>query len=418
MADLFISYKREDRERVSDFVQHVESAGFSVWWDQHITPEGEWDDTILEELEAASAVVVLWTEASIKSKWVRTEAHFGSKFKKLIPVRLADCDPPLAFRLNQTVNLAAWDGDEDDLHWRKLMTWLTDLRDGNSGEDPVSDSENTTAKQWRNTYGETESGEVIFDGTTVTQRTPGGTQFRDGPDEPLMCVIPAGSFKMGSARNEAGHRDSEGPRHVVNVVESIAVGVYLVSFAEWDKLLGESVVDYEPADDGWGREDLPVINVSWTDVHDFLTALSKKTGQRYRLLSEAEWEYACRSGSSGPFGLEGKWQPERANFSSGGDSGQPQMIGRTTPIGNYDSNRFGLYDMHGNVREWVEDLWHDNYDDAPTDGLSWLSGHSAMRVLRGGSWLDADWFVRSASRGRGGEYDRTNFIGFRLARDI
>ena len=194
-----------------------------------------------------------------------------------------------------------------------------------------------------------------------------------------------------------------------------------MTFAEWDSLAAEGVIEYEPADEGWGREDLPVINVSWADIRSFLSAVSDQTGQRYRLLSEAEWEYVCRAGSTGRFGLEGKWNPGRANLSapdSDGGQGEHHTIGRTNRVGSHDSNRFGLHDMHGNVREWVEDLWHDDYNDAPSDGLPWNSGHSAMRVLRGGSWLDAEWFVRSASRGRGGEYDRTNFMGFRLARDI
>lgn len=408
MADVFVSYKREDRDRVETVVAGIKSAGFSVWWDERITPQGEWDDTIARELDAARSVLVLWSEASISSKWVRTEAHYANEHGKLVPALLDDCRLPLSFMLNQTANISRWQGDPDDSHWRKLLSWIEELATAARAGDDEPDA---NLKQWRNTFGTTEFGEVIFDGATISRRTAGGTFFRDDEESPLMCVLPAGSFAMGSTDNDPDRRDSERPRHVVEFAFPFAIGVYPVTFDDWETIRSRELIDYEPADSGWERGRRPAINVSWSDARAFAAALSQMTGEPYRLPSEAEWECACRAGTSGPFAFDEGINADNANFAEAGPAA-------TTDVGSYPPNRFGLYDMHGNVREWVQDLWHNDYTGAPSDGLPWSSGHGAMHVLRGGSWLDAPWFLRSAARGRGGEHDRTNFIGFRIARDI
>ncbi|MEM8815475.1 MAG: SUMF1/EgtB/PvdO family nonheme iron enzyme [Pseudomonadota bacterium] len=410
MADVFLSYKREDRERIEPVVSAVEEAGFSVWWDDRITPHGEWDDTIARELEAAKAVVVIWTEASVASKWVRTEAHFANEQGKLVPVQLDQCRLPISFMLNQTADISSWNGDRDHSQWRKLLAWIEELSRAVPKLDQSSESD-VSLKQWRHTFGTTEHGEIVFDGATITRRTAGGTFFRDSEEGPLMCVLPAGSYAMGSPDSDPDKRDSELPRHVVEFRSPFAIGVYPVTFEEWDTLVAGGPVGYSPADGGWGRGTRPAINVSWEDTQPFLGALAELTGEKYRLPSEAEWEYACRAGSAGPFAFDQGIDPASANFAAS----QPES---TTAVGLFPSNKFGLFDMHGNVREWVEDLWHNDYAGAPADGLPWTSGHGAMHVVRGGSWLDSAWFLRSAARGRGGSHDRTNFIGFRVARDV
>jgi formylglycine-generating enzyme required for sulfatase activity len=418
MADVFLSYKKEDRPRVGPIVNAIEAAGFSVWWDDRLTPEGQWDDTITREIEAAKAVVVLWTDRSVKSKWVRTEAHYANERRKLIPVRIEDCNLPIAFMLNQTADLAGWGGNDEDMQWRKLLEWIEELTQADpatvEGESGGGDTD-LGSRQWRNTYGQTAIGEVIFDGTTVSRRTAGGTFFKDAADLPVMCVLPAGSFAMGSPRDDPDRRDSEMPRHVVDLSSPFAIGIYQVTFGDWDMLQEHGLIDHVPSDSGWGRGCMPVIDVSWTDAQTYVKALSQRSGMHYRLLSESEWEYACRAGSTGSFSVGAELTIEQANCNPGPDSGS---LDCASDVGTYAPNAFGLYDTHGNVREWVEDLWHDDYNEAPADGLPWTSGHSAMHVLRGGCWLDAPWFLRSAARGRGGEHDRTNFIGFRIGRDI
>ncbi len=418
MADVFLSYKKEDRPRVGSIVEAIVAAGFSVWWDDRITPQGEWDETIMREIEAAKAVVVLWTDHSVKSKWVRTEAHYANERQKLIPVRIDNCDLPIAFMLNQTADLSQWKGDQADSKWHKLLEWIEELVRGapfSDSEDSSVNKSNLAARQWRRTYGSTAAGEVIFDGATISRRTAGGTFFKDAANLPLMCVLPAGSFAMGSSREDADHRDSETPRHVVDFKRPFAIGVYLVTFDDWDALYEKDVLAHAPSDSGWGRGNYPVIDISWIDTQAFVARLSELGGASYRLPSESEWEYACRAGSTGQFSIGDSMNTKLANYNGGSDA---DSIGCTTAVGSYPANAFGLHDTHGNVREWVQDLWHDDYTGAPADGLPWTSGHGGMHVLRGGSWLDAAWFLRSAARGRGGESDRTNFIGFRVARDI
>jgi formylglycine-generating enzyme required for sulfatase activity len=180
-------------------------------------------------------------------------------------------------------------------------------------------------------------------------------------------------------------------------------------------------VGLRPSDAGWGRGRQPVVNVSWADASALAAALSRLTSERYRLPSESEWEYACRAGSRGPFCFREPISPQLANYDAsqafdGGAAGRSR--GRTVEVGTFPPNAYGLFDMHGNVREWVQDAWHDDYHGAPGDGLAWSTGHSAMHVVRGGGWLDPPWLLRSTARGRGAKSDRANFIGFRLARDL
>ncbi len=240
-----------------------------------------------------------------------------------------------------------------------------------------------------------------------------GEKFRDGAACPEIVVVPAGSFLMGSPENEEGQDGDEGPVHGVTIAEAFAVGVYEVTFAEWDSYWADGNCDgYRPDDNGWGRGRRPVINVSWEDAKDYLRWLSEKTGQEYRLLSEAEWEYAARAGSRTRYSFGDDILPNQANY---GDSG----YGKTIAVGSYRSNDFGLYDMHGNVYEWVQDCWNGNYDGAPSDGRAWENRNCSLRVLRGGSWFDHSRALRAANRSWTDAGLRINYdVGFRVARTL
>ncbi|MFN6203191.1 MAG: formylglycine-generating enzyme family protein, partial [Acidobacteriota bacterium] len=165
-------------------------------------------------------------------------------------------------------------------------------------------------------------------------------------------------------------------------------------------------------------DDLPVERVSWDDVQEFCRKLEALTGRKFRLPTEAEWEYAARAGTTTPFAFGASLSSEQANFNGNYPYGGAQKgvyREKTTTVGRFNPNQFGLYDMHGNVWEWVEDIWHGNYEGAPTDGSAWVSGsNSSRRVLRGGSWGVNGVFCRSAVRGHITPDTRYDKVGFRV----
>src|SRR5262249_10151634 len=169
---------------------------------------------------------------------------------------------------------------------------------------------------------------------------------------------------------------------------------------------------------GWGRGRQPAINVSWDDAKTYVAWLSRTTGRTYRLLSEAYWEYAARAGTTTAYWWGDditKGGQAMANCRSCGSEWDGE---RTAPVGSFPANPFGLHDMHGNVWEWVEDCYHENYNQAPTDGSAWTTGNCAGRVVRGGSWVDNPEFLRSAIRGRSTAGNRFNDLGFRVGRTL
>jgi formylglycine-generating enzyme required for sulfatase activity len=233
-----------------------------------------------------------------------------------------------------------------------------------------------------------------------------GQVFKDCADCPEMVVIPAGSFTMGSNENE-----SEKPPHLVNI-RSFALGKYEVTQGQWKAVMGSNPSNFQDCGDS-----CPVEKVSRDDVQQYIQKLNQQTGKQFRLPSEAEWEYAARAGSTGKwtFGDDEKLLDEHAWFGTGffgiGD--------KTRPVGQKLANVFGLHDMHGNVSEWVQDVWHDNYTGAPTDGSAWLQGGDSSRgVLRGGSWLQSPGASGSAGRGGGTPSFQFYLMGFRIARTV
>ena len=239
-----------------------------------------------------------------------------------------------------------------------------------------------------------------------------GERFRDCVACPEMVVVPAGSFLMGSPESEWGRDGDEGPVHRVEIAEPFAIGVYEVTFAEWDTCAADGGCGgYLPDDKRWGRGRRPVINVSWEDAQAYVRWLSAKTGKRYRLPSESEWEYAARAGTRTPFHTGETISTDQANYREG-------IYGQTVAVGTFDANEWGLYDVHGNVWEWTQDWWNSSYTGAPTDGSAWASGDYSRRVLRGGSWVDGPSYLRAAFRVRGATGNRNRGSGFRVARTL
>ena len=243
-----------------------------------------------------------------------------------------------------------------------------------------------------------------------------GMRFRDCPDCPEMVVIPAGSFMMGSPPDERQRLRNEGPLRRVTISDRFALGRTEVTFAQWEACVSDGGCGLWLMDDvGWGRGNRPVIAVSWWDAQAYVAWLSLKTGEEYRLPSEAEWEYAARAGTTTRYSWGDEIGRNRANCDGCGSRWDGT---RTSPVGSFPANAFSLHDMHGNVWEWVEDCWNDAYNGAPNGGSAWLQGDCARRVMRGSSWFNWTRQLRSAHRFGNSAVVRTNVYGFRVVRTL
>jgi formylglycine-generating enzyme required for sulfatase activity len=244
--------------------------------------------------------------------------------------------------------------------------------------------------------------------------------FKECAQCPEMIVVPAGAFTMGSPDDEPERNKNEGPQRQVTFARPFAVGRYAVTFDEWDACVAAGGCDgYLPSDQGWGRGRRPVIHVSWYDAKAYLAWLSRLTGKTYRLPTEAEREYVARAGTTTPFWFGDRIALDQANFDdkhpyNNGPAGGTR--GMTLPVDAFAPNPWGLYQVHGNVWDWVEDCFHAGYAGAPSDGSAWISGECAKRISRGGAWLDQPRFLRSAFRLGDAPTRRYDFQGFRVVR--
>lgn len=257
-----------------------------------------------------------------------------------------------------------------------------------------------------------------------------GESFKDCADCPEMVIAPAGSFTMGSPKDEPDRDDDEGPQHKVTISKPFAAGQLAITVAEYLACVGAGGCKpptwqepgsqynvktgtndyYKELGSALTGERHPIVGVSWNDAKAYVAWLSKKTGKSYRLLSEAEREYVARAGTSTPYWWGSSIEPELANYSG--------EAGKTLPVKSFKPNPWGLYQVHGNVYDWVEDCWHRTYSGAPTDGSAWTTENCSGRVLRGGSWVNGWRWLRAASRYRDGPGNRDNYYGFRLARTL
>ncbi|HEX4301603.1 MAG TPA: SUMF1/EgtB/PvdO family nonheme iron enzyme [Rhizomicrobium sp.] len=425
MADIFISYNNANRQHAETFAALLEGCGFSVWWDDRIKPERSWDEVVEEEISAARSVVVLWTPQSVESRWVRLEAYYAHTHGKLVPVMIERCAVPLAFQLTQLIDLTDWDGDRASRSWVKLLSWIGDLKAAPAGPS----AEAASAAAGRAVVGELPSGEPVFDAIFVTALTPSGTLFQDGDGAPVMRIVPAGDFLLGGVPEDAETTSVEMPQKHIHIARPFAMSVYPVTWGQYDRFAAARLapaVQSAPRR-GWfakrepppepaairGAPAHPMNQVTFDEAVAFAAALSRSASAVYRLPSEAEWEYACRAGSRSRYWWGDEIDASRALYRSEG----ARHSGSGAP-GAYPPNLFGLYDMHGNVREWTEDIWHESYDLVSPDGRSVTHGHGAMRVTRGGGWSDPASMLRSSARGRATQSIRSDVIGFRIVRSL
>lgn len=251
--------------------------------------------------------------------------------------------------------------------------------------------------------------------------------YRDCENTPELVRLPGGAFVMGESGG-VGHTYELPLREVQ--VPPFSIGRYEVTFLEWDDCHRDGGCVKLPDDEGWGRGFRPVINVSWVDAKQYVTWLSNRTGQRYRLPSEAEWEYAARAGTTTPFSW-GDASGEACRYGNTFDltatKSYPNWFWythcadafiNTAPAGTFLPNPWGIFDMHGNVWEWVEDCWHSDYTSAPTDGSAWVTGPDCgKRVNRGGGWGNHPRSMRSANRDADSATGSGDAFGFRVVRE-
>ncbi len=248
-----------------------------------------------------------------------------------------------------------------------------------------------------------------------------GTEFRDCAECPVMVVLPKASFMMGSPEEEKGRSKNEGPQRKVTIAYPLAVGKFEVTFDEWDACLAEAGCRGRRTErQGKERGQRPVTHVDWNDAQAFVKWLAAKTKMKYRLLSEAEWEYAARAGASTQYTWGAAPDRARANYGMdeccGGFVSGSDVWELAAPVGSFPPNAFGLHDLHGNLWEWVQDCWDENPATGPIDGGAREAGDCGLRIMRGGSWASMPVRIRAAFRDAFGPSDNDNFIGFRVAR--
>jgi formylglycine-generating enzyme required for sulfatase activity len=427
--DAFLSYTRFDdlhdggaisefRLRLISAVRAVTGRTFEIFQDIDGIGLGEkWSGKLDQILDQARFFIPIITPNYFTSeacrdeleKFLRAEAERG-RSDLVLPIYYIECDVLEDPDLRRADPLATVIHERQRQDWRALRFEPIDAKDVRMARERLA----REIVRARGRAMPQASPEPV--GEEPHDRSEGlpepGTVFRDidAPWCPELTVIAPGTFMMGSPAHEEGRSGDEGPQHQVSIGYPFAAGRYPVTFEEFDRFVAETARK-RPGDRGWGRGHRPVVNVSWQDAKGFVSWLSRETGHTYRLLSEAEWEYAARAGTITRF----SWgddipTAERANFGSN--------RGRTTEVGSYPANPWGLCDMHGNVREWVEDCWNDSYEGAPDNGSAWTSGDCARRVLRGGSWYSVPRLLRSAFRYWLDSVDRDGGIGFRVARTL
>lgn len=261
------------------------------------------------------------------------------------------------------------------------------------------------------------------------QHKPGST-FKDCKNCPEMVVLPAGSFIMGTPDDEIGRQEDEGPLHSVSFAKPFAISKFHITAGEWEAYAKATGIKLKNGDTRPGRECIagkprypqtprqPAVCIDYYDVKAYIDWLSKQTGKHYRMLSEAEREYAARAGSQGPypfpFDEPGKYSIAKHANTYGPTDG----FSYTAPVGSFSPNDFGVYDMHGNVYEWVADCWHDNYLNAPTDGSAWMEEKCEFYQIRGNDWIEPPIFSRSGNRNHREPDIRGDWLSFRVTRDL
>ncbi|MEL6861300.1 MAG: SUMF1/EgtB/PvdO family nonheme iron enzyme [Pseudomonadota bacterium] len=504
MADIFLSYSRADRPIAQLIAEALEAEGFSVWWDKVLRAGQTYDEVTESMLRDSDVVIVLWSETSVRSKWVRAEATLGQRSSELVPAMIEEADRPIMFELTQTADLIGWAGDRNDPRWGDFVTDVKRSLDRHkaAAEAPVaapvaevatpssSSQDDSTIETvfWTSIkdaddpadfeaylkrypdghYSDLARNRLAALGAsaaatstpaappklepqpTATAAPPPsanpqptkkkssplplllgglivvgaggwfGLQALQSPSAPSqeedllppisdlpvaacegcpeMVAIPSGRFQMGSPDTEANRSGNEGP------MREVTLNAFLISKSEvtWDAW--QICVDEGGcrAAQGSGAGATPVSGVNYEDAVAYTEWLSTKSDRRYRLPSEAQWEYAARAGTDSPYWWGASYP------------GPGVVTGGPAAAGELTENPFGLVGMLGNVREWVVDCYVNSYADAPSNERPVGSSNCARPVVRGGSWRDGAAEHRAANRARFSRTVRDRSLGFRV----
>lgn len=482
MSTLFISYRREDSSGYAINLYDRLASHFGrdhVFMDiDQIKPGEDFHDVIHDKLKSVEVAVVLigkhWLNIPGETgrrldnpdDWVRLEiATLLERKIRVIPVlvggatmpkstELPECMQPLARRQTHEISDNRFHADVDRL--TQVLETMVSVQSSPQQTASPTPTDSKKSSNWfaislgivallfgavalyNDFSGNTEDAVAIPSPHDASDSTPPAPTATDKttdtnnatattpvvaqkteirlPFEPEMVHIPAGTFMMGSPESEKDRKPDEGPQREVTIA-AFEIGKYEITFDEYGafaQATNRVLLDVR----GWGLGKRPVIYVSWDDAKAYVKWLSEQTGKQYRLPTEAEWEYAARAGTQTRYW----WDNDIGNNNAVCDGCGSQWDNKyTAPVGSFKANTFDLHDTAGNVWEWVEDCWHDDYRNAPTDGSAWLDangGNCNRRVTRGGSWGNSPLRLRSAVRSRG-DTDFTNAsVGFRVARDF
>ncbi len=438
---IFLAHAKEDEKAVIQLYERLKQAGYSPWLDKKDLLAGQrWRDEIPKAIKQSSIFIACLSQNSIEKRgYVQQEFRLAlmecaqrpaSKIF-LIPFRLDNCEIPNLSHAEYGVSL-------NDYHWldyfeadgfARLVASIqhagiqsqlppeelsTPVQARSQSEPPPQPEAQLYwyYKELLDKEAEQQLAALLtFQGPkSFQEQLPNGVLLD-------MLYIPGGSFLMGSPEDEEGRGDSEGPQHRVTV-PAFYMCKYPVTHVQWRAITVlpriAKELDLNPSFFKSG-DNRPVEQVSWDDAVEFCKRLSRHVGKKYRLPSESEWEYACRAQTITPFNFGETISTEQVNYHGGytyGNGKRGQYRRRTTAVGIFSPNTFGLYDMHGNVFEWCEDVWHDSYKGAPDDGSAWTEGEgSGQHVMRGGAWYSPPRDCRSAYRNSNSEVDG---IGFRV----
>jgi len=364
MADIFLSYKKEDRALVQRVSTSLNALGYTTWWDDRIVPTERWEPTVYQELGKARIVLVLWTSKSLSSAWVREEATRAARSKKLFSVRFEDCKIPEEFQSFQFYSVLNWKPGLPHPGWERIQTVLAErlaARRNWINRWWPSRSKIASARHWST---------GILKGEVTTGSSPPGTVFQDREWSPPMTIAPLGIFWMGSLTTEEGrYPDSrEDPRREVEMTRPFAASQCAITIADfrrfvsqtghrctgkvvyWDGTRWNEGPDRQYDAPGWRTNEFhPATLVSWHDARAYCDWLSAETGRTYRLLSEAEWEFICRCGTQTPFYFGDRITTSQANF-----NGDPVY----SPGGTFGGSEPGLNrEMTVAVREFGQNEW-------------------------------------------------------------